>query len=418
MKQHKIRTITAGVALCAGCAAVGCSDINEMQQGWLDRGETIYVGKLDSIVVRQGLGRVQIEGDTRYMRTATRCEVRFDEEVREFATRDIIGEDGIARMLIEPLDEGSHYFYVTTHDDQGNKSVRTEVFGEVYGDEYRLLQRPKKVVDMIPTLTDMTLTWSSNDKAERVELEYETKTGVQRLTLDGGVTQTVIGSDWKRGGKIRTVTYVKPDQKALDIIDLNPVEQYFPQIVEYEVPKSTFAEVTLPTDIDGKGYSGIGAKGMWDGIDGNDPTKRYHSRNQEGVPHHLTFDMGVYADLSKVKIWGSSDNSFWNPKRVQLWGREDLEGAETTLSGDDPGWEAEAREKGWKLIIDFTNPDRIVNEHRIAKEQPMRVRYIRYRLMACVGHPTDPSVPTVGKDRYGLCQEITFWANDVEPVSP
>lgn len=418
MKQFNIRMKMASAVFCGALAAGGCSDINEMHQGWLDRGETVYVGKLDSIVVRSGLGRVQLEGDTRYMRSAVRCEVRFGEQVREFATEDIIGDDGIARMLIEPLEEGSHYFYVTTHDKAGNKSVRTEVFGEVYGDEYRLLQRPKKVEEMVPTLTDMTLRWSSSDKAVRVELEYETQSGTERLTLDGGVTSTVIGPDWKRGGKIRSVTYVKPDDKALDIVDLLPVEQTFPEIVEYEVPKTTFAEVALPTDIDGKGYSGIGPKGMWDGVTGNDPTKRYHSRDQEGIPHHLTFDMGVYADLSKVKIWGSSDNSFWNPKRVQLWGREDLAGAETTLPSDDPGWEAEARAKGWKLIADFTNTDRIVNEHSISKEEPMRVRYIRYRVLEIVGHPTDPTYVTSGKNRYGLCQEITLWANYVEAVQP
>lgn len=418
MKQYNIRIFAAAALLCAAMAAGGCSDINEMQREWLDRGETVYVGKLDSIVVRSGLGRVQLEGDTRYMRSAVRCEVRFGDQVREFATRDIVGEDGIARMPIGSLDEGSHYFYVTTHDAAGNKSIRTEVFGEVYGDEYRLLQRPKKVMEMIPTLTDMTLNWSANNKAVRVEVEYETLHGVERRVLDGDVTSTVIASDWKRGGKIRSVTYIEPDEKALDVIDLNPVEQNFPEVVEFEVPKNTFAEVSLPTDIDGRGYGGVGPKGMWDGVAGNDQTKRYHSRNQEGVPHHLTFDMGVYADLSKVKIWGSSDNSFWNPKRVQLWGREDLAGAETTLPSDDPGWETEAREKGWKLIADFTNTDRIVNEHPISKEEPMRVRYIRYRVLEIVGHPTDPNYTTSGKDRYGLCQELTFWANHVEAVAP
>lgn len=396
----------------------GCSDINEMQQEWLDRGETVYVGKLDSIIVRPGIGRVQIEGDTRYMRSAIRCEVRVNDQLYEFDTKEIIGEDGIARMLIDPLEEGSHYFYVTTHDIEGNSSIKTEVFGEVYGDEFRLLQHPKRVQEMIPTLNDMTLTWSSNDKAVKMELEYETDEGMKHLTLDGDVTSTVIGSDWKRGGLIRSVTYIKPDDLALDIVDLMPQEQTFPETVEYEVPKTTFAEVTLPTDIDGMGYSGIGAKGMWDGEAGSDPTKRYHSRDQEGVPHHLTFDMGIYADLSKVKIWGSADNSFWNPKRVQLWGREDLEGAETTLPSDDPGWEDEARAKGWKLIIDFTNTDRIVNEHQIVKDAPMRVRYIRYRVLEIVGHPSDPTYVTSGKDRYGLCQEISFWANDVDPVNP
>lgn len=418
MKQTFIRTAIA-LAVCGGaCWSAGCSDINEMQQGWLDRGERIYVGKLDSIVVRSGLGRVQIEGHTRYMRSAVSCEVRFGDEVREFSTAQIVGEDGIARMPIGPLEEGSHYFYVTTRDAEGNASVRTEVFGEVFGDEYRLLQRPKRVLEMVPALDGMTLRWSSNELTERLEVEYETRGGVRRLTLDGDVDATVIAPDWKRGGKIRALTWVRPHAQALDPVDLVPVEDTFPEVVEYEIPKTTFAEVSLPTDIDGRGYSGIGPRGMWDGVTGSDPAGRYHSRDGEGVPHHLTFDLGVFADLSKVKIWGSADNSFWNPRRVQLWGREDLAGAETTLPSDDPRWEDEAREKGWMLIGEFTNADRIVNEHAIRKEGPLRVRYIRYRVLEIVGHPSDPSYTTSGKDRYGLCQEITLWANDVEAVTP
>lgn len=416
MKNLKTYLPASLLALFA-IAGTGCSDINEMQQEWLDRGETIYVGKLDSAIVCPGLGRAQIEGSTRYMRSAVKCVVELGDEVYTFDTQEITGSDGMARMLIAPLEEGSHYFYVTTYDTAGNKSLRTEVFGEVYGDEYRLLQRPKKVEQMIPTLKDMTLKWSLNEKAVKVEVEYETKTGIERTTLEGDATTLVIGSDWKRGGFIRSVTYVQPSPTAIDVIDLPVVEQEFPEVVEYEVPKSTFAEVKLPTDIDGKGYSGIGPKGMWDGVMGSDPAKRYHSRDNEGVPHHLTFDMGVYADVSKFKIWGCASNSFWNPRRVQLWGREDLVGAETTLPSSDPEWEAEARDKGWKLIGDFAGTDRIINEHKVQKEEAMRVRYIRYRVMEIAGHPTDPSYVPTGKNRYGLCQEITFWANDVESVN-
>lgn len=416
MKQNTISYPLALVILVLTMVLAGCSDINKIHQEWLDRGEKIYVGKLDSIIARSGIGKIQLEGDTRYMRTATTCEVRYGDCTDIFNLEDIIGNDGRVRILIEPLEEGSHYFYVTTHDSEGNSSVVTEVFGEVYGDEYRMVQRPKRINRMIPSINNMTIEWSSNPKTVKLDLEYETVNGIEKISFDGDVTTTTIKSNWKRGGYIKATTWIMPDENALESIDLLPVEETFPSIVEYEVPKTTFTEVKLPTDIDGMGYSGIGPKGMWDGIDGNDPTKRYHSKDQEGVPHHLTFDMGVYADLSKVKIWGSSDNSFWNPKRVQLWGRETLDGADTSLPSDDPGWEDEAKEKGWKLIIDFINDDRIVNEHTIIKTNPLKVRYIRYRVLEIVGAPNDPTYVTSGKDRYGLCQEITFWANDIQPL--
>lgn len=405
MKQIKLKILIGlGTLLTICLLTPSCSDINNMHQKWLDEGETIYVGKLDSLKGNGGFYRVQIYGETRYARSAEKCIVRWEGNEKEFLMSDI-ASDGIAKILLEDLEEGNHRFFITTYDKEGNRSIVEECFAQVYGEEYQATETPKLVSIMTPDVEKITLTWSHVEKAKKVKLSYENRAGeMVDLELPGNVSTTEI-QDWKKGGKIESITYVLPEEGAIDVIELDKLTQNFPEHVEYEVPKGTFKACILPTDISGRDYQGGGVEALFDGVAGAALPNRYHSGDNDGVPHHLTFDMGLIADLSKVRIEGTTDNSNWNPLRFQLWGRETMDpSAHTTLPSNDPGWENEALEKGWTLIIDATNSDRMYNEHSITKDEPLKVRYVRYRLIRNV-HPTS--------NAYGCCAELTFWANDV-----
>lgn len=406
MKSKKI--ICLLVWMLAGFTLQSCSDITEMQREYLDRGETLYVGKIDSIKFRGGLNRVQMEGLLWYTRSASKCVISWNDQSREFAVDDISFGDK-ANVLIDNLDEGTYRFYVQTFDKEGNKSLKEECYGYVYGDEYKMTQSPKYISEMAPDPYKMVLKWNVSDNAILVKLSYENMDGeIISQTLPGNIKETEI-SDWKKGGKIETITYTLPEKNALDTIALDPSVQYFPTDVEYEINKSTFKAVRLATDIPGNGYGGK-IEGIWDGVIGNGESNRYHSADKEGVPHHLTFDMGVFADLTRFKIYGRVGYPNWNPKHFQLWGIDSIENAETTLPSTDPGWEAEAKTKGWKLLIDATNKDPEANEFEFDKDKVKNVRYIRYRVLEVFGPPA------TGTGAYGCVQEMTFWADRLVSV--
>lgn len=198
MKLNKI--IGLLVWMIAGFIFQSCSDITDMQREYLDRGETLYVGRLDSIKFRGGLHRVQMEGLLNYARSASRCVVSWDDQSQEYAI-DAISNGDTAKVLIEDLEEGTYRFFIQTFDEEGNKSVKSECYGYVYGDEYIMSQSPKFIIEMVPDPDKMVLKWNVSDNAVKVQLSYENLSGeMVRQILPGDVKDTEI-TDWKEGGK-------------------------------------------------------------------------------------------------------------------------------------------------------------------------------------------------------------------------
>lgn len=417
MKPFNTKKWASAALLAAAVAALGCEKMTDTQREWIDRGETIYVGRFDSLRVRSGFGRVQIEGDTRYVRTATTCRVRVGEAETSYALSDIVGDDGVARILIEGLEGGSHYFYVTNYDADGGCSLTTEVFGQVYGEEDLLVLRPCRAETMTPNPDGSILVaWSEVEGLESLEVAYEAADGrLCEATVGAGERTTLLPS-WKKNGTLRTTTRIRKAAEDLDALALAPVEQRFPEAAEFELQKSRFDLVELPTDTRGNAYAGssCGVRGLWDGIWNPYENHSYHTADGEGVPHHLTFDLGVRARLSRVWLAGRTDGYVdWNPKRWQLWGRETLDGAETTLPSLDAGWEEEAREKGWTLLGEFESSDFIYNDFHIV-DAPAGMRYLRFRVTEVYGASR---TGLTGTGAYGCVAELSLWADEIAEVA-
>lgn len=395
-----------------GCLFSGmllsCSDITDMHREFLDRGETTYAGKVDSIKVRGGLGRVQIEGLSRYAKTAEKCYVSWDDQMKEFLIDEIIDGEKV-KILLPDIKEGAYYFYVQTEDKDGNLSLKEECSGLSYGEEFKLSKIKKIILEQKNEHSGLVLKWNLSEDAEKVDLIYDNNEGGKtKLVLPGDVTETKL-TDWMLGGEVQAITYSIPEINALDTIALDPFVTHFIESAEFEVDKTNFKSILLPTDIKGNAYGGK-PEGIWDGIKGNGQSNRYHSADGEGVPHHLTFDMGVCGHLTGFEIVGRDNYNSWNPKHFQLWGIDSLDGAETTLPSSDPGWEAEAQQKGWNLLIDATCNDPVTNSFKLDKDKVKNVRYIRYRVLEVFGPPV------TGSGAYGCVQEMTFWADELISV--
>ena len=81
-----------------------CGDMDSIHQDYLD-GEEVYAGKLDTLVIRPGYYRAQLEGQTQFLGNSTQIIIEYDDELEIY---DIINEnisDGIYRMILPNLDE-------------------------------------------------------------------------------------------------------------------------------------------------------------------------------------------------------------------------------------------------------------------------------------------------------------------------
>jgi hypothetical protein len=322
------------------------------------------------------------------------------------------GSNGTFEMLIENLEERNYEFTVYTRDEEMNHSVIQTCKGKAIGDIFKGAQLSRRI-----TGYNLSGAFFSAQWADKAESEYVAKTLFHYETNEGEMTEvTVLPDDpstvlynWKAGGAVEITSFIVTGDLGFDTIPLDPVEARLPEDAVFQLDKSFFKAVHLTKDTDGTGYGGVVA-GMWDGVKGSAQNSRYHSHDGEGVPHTVTFDLGVISDLRRFQITGREDYHNWNPKRFQLWGCESVEGKDTQLPADHADWEEEMTEKGWKLLIETNAPSPHENNYELDPEKTKSVRYIRYRPLEVVGPPVN------GRGAYGCVQEVTFWGENIMAV--
>lgn len=108
-------------------------------------------------------------------------------------------------------------------------------------------------------------------------------------------------------------------------------------LFEEEILKDTFSAYNLPGDNTVQHCCGTGVKDIWDGITQVDGIT-FHTKPSNGVPGTFTFDMGVTAILSRMKLWGRNQGdkvqyNMGNIKKFEIWGSEEP----PLASGEFPG---------------------------------------------------------------------------------
>jgi hypothetical protein len=394
-----LKSLIISVILCFAA----CSDMNDTQKEFIEMGSRIYAGKIDSLVVHGGDHRVQINGLMYYAYAAEKCVIKWEADSL-IIPLDGYAKDDTFKVIIPDLEEGTHYFYVRTFDKEGNRSLQETCMGYSYGEQYLLQADFKLILEMRAEPSGMLLVWNTSEEAVSVEVVYESDTGEKTLLLPGNVRESKL-PDWKLGGYIKTRTQLLPEEEAIDMLYTDWITQYFPDFVEFELDKNKIHPLKLSLDAT-TGYDGR-IEGVFDGIL-NTGGAQFHSGDGVGVPQHLTFDLGVLTNLTRLELWARSDGyNNWNPKKIQFWGIADITGAEITRSSMDTGWEAEAEAKGWIKLLEGVCDDPANNRLQFDAPAP-RIRYLIIR--------TTEVYAGSGSGAYVIIKEITLYADYIEEL--
>lgn len=388
-----------------------CADMNDTHQEFLDRGQQIYVGKADTLVVHGGYNRVHIKGLMYYANSAEKCVIRWTlngvkDSVVVFANEWKTNEDTLS-VTIDGLQEGTQRFFVQTYDREGNKSLNVECSGNVYGDRYILTASPKIITQLSVKPEGLELAWNKSEEAIEVEVKYDTNSGEETLKIEADATTTLL-RDWKLSGTIQTRTVLVPEKGAIDTLYTAWRSLQFPDFVEFLVEKPKITYLKWANDAV-TGHSGS-HKGVFDGIFAGGENQ-FHSGDNVGVPQHLTFDLGVMANLTRFELYARDDTYHnWNPKVIQIWGIETIDtNSEVSVSSMDAGWENEAKTKGWKLLTENICSNPISNKLTITN--PQKARYIIIRTKEVYGAPSS------GSGAYVILREVTLFADAILPVN-
>lgn len=446
----KTKYLIAFLSIIGMFAISGCSDITDTQKAFLDRGETNYVGKLNSLIVYGGHERVEVVGKNTYLRNAVKCVVQWEnlEGIREekiFNIEDVTDGEYV-RMPIAPLAEGDYDFYVYTMDEWGNRSLTVEGFGSSYGQKYMRRQSPISIIKLdTEDNGTTTLALSQSKMAVKCVVNYINVAGESRSIeiAKEKLGQELILTDWenKDNAIFNVVTYVLPEDKlGLDVLEMPAYKQMAKQEVRtYDVDKSKIKYMRLTEhDEDGKAYGAKGENAPFDGRAGGNGFEFWSE--SKSAPGHFCFDLGRRTLLTDVFYIGRFAFAGWNIVKFEMWGREDISdgpdgdtGYHIMSGSADEGFKEEAIRRQWKKIgngwFKYANPrvkDPDESQCTLTEtDHSFRPRYIMFRVMSvlCPDQDADKYFGENGgfyvgdgvnnRDRAFCIGELSFKANGV-----
>lgn len=210
------------IIIFCSCILWGCDDMNSVNQEWIDRGETIYTGAVDSLKVRPGNSRLylvwQMNADPRITELVIKWNNKRDSLILP-VVRDTEEKIGIYRdsvLIDKNLEEGETVFYLNTRDGEGHKSIPAEIVGTVYGEQYLSGQLSRWIKWSKVIENWMIIDWGDANISTRVVLHYTGSDGTSKsVTVLPEDNRTVL-SDFKYGEDLYYETFYLPEAEAFE----------------------------------------------------------------------------------------------------------------------------------------------------------------------------------------------------------
>lgn len=405
MKKHSIILTALALLAVSACGPEG----TEYEQ----IPERINVGLLSDVELLPGYERFFVTGLTRYLSTAKTIKIELiDMDRTENATVDRTQD--VFSYEVSGLAAGNYYVRLTSLDSEGNKSLSKTYNVNVYDASSAANYYPKRIVSASydESNDQMVFSWNAVEEAQEIEFTYTTSSGEIVTEILPGDVQTNAISDWSDQCEVSAVTKVLPFKSAVDLLSTEPVSYVIPKVV-INLPNTTFAEVQMPSDA-AQGQYGGPTRQLWDG-NFEWSNQGYHSNDGVGVPHHITFDLGVSAKLASTCMFFRAYGDFadWPPRRYQVWGHAEVEEGKSISDYDvfdapdkDNGeFVAESEQNGWVLLKEgYPTQDQLEFDHKVDTDLECYtpVRYIRYRIVE------GWKAPYTGPGMYGNMTEMNF----------
>jgi hypothetical protein len=226
--------------LCLFFMIYACDDMNSLHQDDIDRGETIYTGKVDSIKAFPGNNRVRfswlVDSDPRITKTVIYWNSGKDSTVIP-VTRTVA--DTVTASTELAIPEGAYTFEFVTKDDYGHRSLKVETSVSIYGEKYGATLPNRNIRTMEasagPTLK---IIWSPVETVTALYtvLQYMDYTNPsnpvqQTVRIENDVTETIL-ENIRLEPFLVTTTY--NPENGLDPVDAT-TREYIPYIAEKDI---------------------------------------------------------------------------------------------------------------------------------------------------------------------------------------
>ena len=279
-------------------ALYSCTGMNDNVDKWLD-GEIIYGAKVDSVKTFSGKNRVQLDlyvGSQRIDNILIYWNSQKDSTIV-----NVNNKAGVFTTILKNMEEKDYLFQIYTFDKYGNRSLRTDANGSVYGSKYEegLLSRSanKYYTKFDPVLHSMDIYWNS-------KIEGSTATKISYVDTEGNLkTEEVdMNAEYTRVENIASNFNILTDYQPNKMIDVFSATNNLPLYYEKEIDKSGWSIVACSSEWVG---NNLPVKNVIDGSVGT----AWHTNvgGDQRTQHWFIVDMGQEYDISRFGVYGPQD---------------------------------------------------------------------------------------------------------------
>lgn len=202
---------------------LACEKMEDTYREFYEMGETVYIGKADSIKTAPGKNRLELSwlllSDPKVNSYKVYWNNRRDS--MEGTVTKTAGVDTV-RLILENMEEDIHHFQIFMYDKLGNSSISSSAIGRVYGNNYlkSLLQRPYKSVFKFEE--NIIFEWLEPEETVLfVEVQYPDETGSVKTRYISNTTANDTLFNMGETGEIRYRTAFLPEPMAIDTFYTN-----------------------------------------------------------------------------------------------------------------------------------------------------------------------------------------------------
>jgi len=205
-------------------AFYNCSEMNDLHQEYLDKGEAIYPAKPDSLISFSGHNRLKLQWFVQSDLSIKGARIFWNDKTDSLdipitVTPNVIDTIG---AVVENLPEGGYVFEVVNLDSYGNKSIPVVRSGKSLGDIYISSLNNRQILSYKTTTNNITFTMSSSDPADYVysEFMYFDSNNIEReakLDLDNLETIKIPLEDIDTSKNIQFRSVYQPFDNAIDL---------------------------------------------------------------------------------------------------------------------------------------------------------------------------------------------------------
>lgn len=208
-----------GLFLPLAIVVVSCKKMDDIYKDFVKEGETVYVGKADSALIRGGYHRAEVVWLLMSDPKVASYEI-FWNNGRDSVSGEVTKTENVdtVRVLLNDMTEGTHHFTIKMYDKHGNTSVPTYVSGAVYGPQYEQTLLNRTYRGMIRSgKADLEIDWTpAEETVVGLEASYINRAGEEETHRISNLLNSYVFPGFPENGEFRYRTFFLPNTMALD----------------------------------------------------------------------------------------------------------------------------------------------------------------------------------------------------------